>query len=59
MDCTTDGPDGFTDLTLKFDAQEVIAALAPVADGDVVVTTLEGALLDGTPIAGQDVIWIR
>jgi DNA-binding beta-propeller fold protein YncE len=58
-DCTTDGPDGFTDLTLKFDTQAIVAALGAVNDGDVLVLTLTGELLDGTPIEGQDVVWIK
>ncbi len=58
-DCTTDGADGFSDLTLKFDAQSVVAALGAVIDGAVVVVRLTGSLRDGTPIAGEDVVWIR
>jgi len=55
-DCTTDGPDGFDDLTLKFDTQGIVGALGPVNDGDEVVLTLTGALNDGTPIEGMDCI---
>lgn len=55
-DCNTDGADGYTDLVLHFDAQDVFAAVSP-ADGDVVVVTLTGNLLDGTPIVGVDVMW--
>lgn len=58
-ECTDEMADGIMDLTLKFDAQEVVAALGPVAAGDVVVVQLTGNLLDGTPIVGQDVVWIR
>jgi hypothetical protein len=58
-DCTTDGPDGFTDLTLTFDTQAIVAALGAVNDGDVLVLTLTGELLDGTPIEGQDVVWLK
>jgi len=58
-DCTTDGPDGWLDLTLKFDAQEVVAALGAVEDGECWVLTLTGNLLGGTPIEfGEDVIII-
>ncbi len=57
-DCTTEGPDGFDDLTLKFRTQEIIAALGPVNDGDEVVLTLTGSLLDGTLIEGQDCVLI-
>ncbi len=28
-------------------------------DGDVIVVPLTGALRDGTPIVGEDVMWIR
>lgn len=61
FDCTDEGPDGFLDLTLKFDAQEIVAALGDVNDGDVLVLTLTGNLLeefDGTPIQGEDVVVI-
>jgi len=61
FDCTEEGPDGFLDLTLKFDAQEIIAALGDVNDGDVRVLPLTGNLLeefDGTPIQGEDVVVI-
>ena len=59
--CTTEGPDGYLDLSLKYDAQEVVAALGDVADGDVLYLELRGNLkeeFNGTPIVGQDVIWI-
>jgi hypothetical protein len=59
FDCTTLGPDGYADLTLKFDRQEVAAAIGPWEDGDVVVVPLDGFLLDGvTYIIGEDVIVI-
>jgi hypothetical protein len=51
--CTEAGPDGFMDLTLKFDAQELMGALGSMAGGERVLT-LTGTLLDGTPIEGQD-----
>jgi hypothetical protein len=57
-DCTDLGFDGFTDLTLKFDTQEIVAALGDVADGDVLILTLTGNLQDGTPITGEDVVVI-
>jgi hypothetical protein len=60
-DCTTDGPDGFMDLTLKYKTQELVEAIGEVADGDVLVLSLTGELLEefgGTPIIGQDVIVI-
>jgi hypothetical protein len=57
--CTTDGADGFDDLTLKFDSRDIVAALGLVNDGDQIVLTLTGNLLDGTAIAGQDCIVIK
>lgn len=60
-DCTDEGPDGYMDLTLKFDAREVIAALGEVSDGDVLVLSLTGNLkaeFGGYPFVGEDVIVI-
>ncbi len=60
-DCTTDGPDGFPDLTLKFDRQELVAAIRPVLDAECLILTLTGNLKDefsGTPIEGADVVVI-
>lgn len=53
-DCTEDGPDGFMDLTLYFDSQELVAAIGDINDGDCLSLTLTGALLDGTPIEVSD-----
>lgn len=61
FDCTTDGPDGFMDLTLKFDMQALITELGDVEDGDVLVIQLTGKLMEeygGTPIVGEDVVVI-
>ena len=58
FDCTDEGPDGYLDLTFKFDSRGLAAALGPVADGDVVLLHLEGELFDGTKIVGEDVIAI-
>ena len=57
-ECTTDGPDGFVDLTLKFDAQEVTAALVDPVPGDEFEICITGTLLDGTPFEGCDCIII-
>jgi hypothetical protein len=60
-DCEEVYPDGYTDLTLKFDTQEVVAALGEVSDGDCLVLALTGELKEefgGTPIFGEDVILI-
>jgi len=58
-ECTTGGADGFTDLTVKFNKDDVIAAIGPVSDGDEVVLTVTGLLLDGTDIVGADCVLIR
>jgi hypothetical protein len=62
FDCTARGPDGFLDLTLKFDNQAVMAALGAGTDGEVRILRLTGSLLlpafGSTPIAGEDVVVI-
>jgi len=51
--------DGFMDLTLKFETQEVIETLGEVNDGDVLTLKLYGTLHDGTHIIGGDCVIIR
>ena len=58
FDCTTSGPDGYLDLTLKFRKKDVIAAIGPANDGDVVVLELTGSLTDGSGIVGEDIMVI-
>ena len=61
LDCNTCGPDGYLDLTLKFDTQAMVAALGAVNNGDVLVLELTGNLKEecgGTPIVGEDVVVI-
>ena len=60
-DCSTPGPDGYQDLTLKFSTQAVVAALGDVEDGDCVILTLTGNLKEdfgGAAIQGEDVVKI-
>ena len=60
-DCTEEGPDGYLDLTLKFDVQEIVEALGEVNDREVIALVLTGNLYDeygGTPIVGEDVVII-
>ena len=57
-DCCTDGPDGYDDLTLKFDKQDIVEALGEVNDGDTLVLTLTGELTDETAITGEDCVVI-
>jgi len=61
--CTEEGPDGYMDLTLKFNSQEVVTMLGldQFNDGDCVMLTLKGNLKEefgGTAIAGEDVVRI-
>jgi hypothetical protein len=61
FDCNEFGADGYLDLTFKFDAPELAAALGDVEDGDVLVLPLTGNLMEefgGTPIVGEDVVVI-
>lgn len=57
-DCTPDGGDGYMDLTLKFDHQEILAAIEPVSEGDIIILTLTGETFDGSPIEGRDCVVI-
>ena len=53
--------DGYLDLSIKFVAQEVVAALGEINDGDVLVLQLTGKLKEeygGNNIVGDDVVWI-
>jgi hypothetical protein len=53
--------DGIPDLTLQYKAQELLAALGDVNDGDVLVLPLEGYMRDefgGGAILGEDVVVI-
>lgn len=62
LDCTTEGPDGFDDLTLKFENKEVVSALGALSDGDVLLLTLTGNLkaeFGGAAIEFQDVVVIE
>jgi hypothetical protein len=55
------GADGYLDLVLKFDAQEVAADLGAVNDGDVRVLALSGNLkleFGALVIIGSDVVVI-
>jgi hypothetical protein len=55
-DCSTAGADGLQDLALKFDAQQIAAALGFVTDGECRSLKLTGELLDGQAIEGEDVV---
>lgn len=57
-ECNEDSADGYMDLTLKFKSQEIVAALGPVSDGDVIVLTITGTTYAGEVIEGQDCVAI-
>lgn len=54
--CTDAGADGYTDLTLKFDTQEIIAATGSPLRGGRFKLTLTGQTLDGVPLEAQDCV---
>jgi len=54
--CSSEVEDGFNDLTLRFDAQEVLGGLGEVADAERLVLTLRGELSGRRPIEGEDCI---
>ncbi|HWR83846.1 MAG TPA: kelch repeat-containing protein [Candidatus Deferrimicrobium sp.] len=58
-ECTTAGPDGYPDLSLKFDRGAIVAAVGNVHDGDVISLTISGRLYDGTRFKGNDCVVIR
>lgn len=63
VDCTSMGPDGYMDATLKFDTQAVVAALGgTVQNRACLVAQLTGNLREsagGAEIVGEDVVRIK
>ncbi len=57
-ECTTDGPDGFTDMTLKFATQEIVAALGDVTNGETRELTLTAETYGGDTVEITDCMWI-
>jgi hypothetical protein len=53
-DCTTDGRDGFADLTLKFRTPELAIAIAPIDLRQLRTLTFTGRFWDGTPFECTD-----
>jgi hypothetical protein len=58
-ECSTEGPDGYLDLTLKFETQKIVEAIGEVDHGDELVLELTGVLSDETLIEGSDCVIIR
>jgi len=61
LGCAGQGVDGWVDLTLKFDSQQVLRALGAVEGGECRSLTLTGELQEafgGTSITGEDAVLI-
>ena len=56
--CTTEGPDGFDDLLVKFETPEFLWTLSSGSFKEERTLTLTGFLNDGTPIEGSDCVVI-
>jgi len=57
-ECNELGPDGYTDLKLKFLRQDIVDVLGPFEDGDEIELTLTGSFMDGTVFSLTDCIQI-
>jgi hypothetical protein len=58
-ECSTEGPDGFLDLSLKFETQRIVEAIGEVSHDDELTLELTGVLSYGTHIEGSDCVIIR
>ena len=58
-ECHITGPDGYTDLVLKFDQPAIVAALEPVADGERRSLTLTAQTKTGQAMLGCDCVTVR
>lgn len=61
-DCTTQGPDGYPDLTLKFSTQAVVEALGDEASNDCVRLIITGWVEETSgrvPVIGEDLVETR
>jgi len=56
--CSTIVADGFKDLVLKFEAEDLAEALGAVHDGDIIPVYISGSMADGTAFIGQDCVTI-
>jgi hypothetical protein len=57
-DCNEDGPDGYTDLTLRFLTRDIVEALGDVVDGEVRSLMVTGLTVDGAAFEGFDCVRI-
>jgi len=56
--CADTTPDGIADLSLKFDTQDLVAAMGPLEKQDTATLRLTCRLVDGTAVSGEDVVVI-
>jgi hypothetical protein len=56
--CPKKKHDGIPDLVVEFDVNQLVASLGTVKNGQILVLTVNGTLLDGSTIEGQDKIKI-
>ena len=57
--CTIERPDGYLDLILKFDTQELLSMLEELVDGEEWQLYLTGDLYGGTMIEGTDCLILK
>jgi hypothetical protein len=57
--CHSSETDGIADLSLKFQAREVLAAIQPVSDGESKTLRLMGRLMDGTEFVAIDCVRVE
>ncbi len=58
-DCSDDGPDGYEDLTLKFNKRSVVSAILQNPDENYPKLAITGLLNDGTSFEGTDCFVLR
>ncbi len=58
-ECTTAGPDGHVDLTVKFRLVDILSAIVPLSSGDEPSLTITGMTTDGEAFSGADCILVR
>jgi hypothetical protein len=58
-ECTAAGGDGFEDLTLRFDADDVLAAIGGMKSGEARLLQLSLRTLDRSPLYGTDCVTYR
>ena len=56
--CTSEGPDGFMDLTLKFSNSDLAAAVGPLPPGAFIYLELVCTLANGDELRSEDVMKI-